>query len=79
MSPNRIFEKVARCGPPVSVVDTWHGPAFTHLTGEAQSPPSFQFHGFVLRSETPGDCLVSKRMRKTVRPKREVCRTWSMS
>ena len=31
MSPNRIFEKVARCGPPVSVVDTWHGPAFTHL------------------------------------------------
>ena len=27
MSPNRISEKVALCGPPVSVVDVSHGPA----------------------------------------------------
>jgi hypothetical protein len=61
MSPNRIFEKVARCGPPVSVVDTWHGPAFTHLksgtTTAFISVPSFSV---AVRGRS-----ISKRMRKT--------------
>ena len=29
MSPMRMSEKVARCGPPASEVVVWHGPAFS--------------------------------------------------
>lgn len=34
ISPNRMSENVARCGPPPSDVETWQGPAFTHFVHE---------------------------------------------
>ena len=34
ISPNRMSENVARCGPPASEVETLHGPALTHFDQE---------------------------------------------